>query len=543
MNLLKLYKNEAENPRISIFVMAMISGVAQGALLGIITTAAATVSYDTMNFRYFLLFIITFAVVILGKRYSLIKLTEMMEDIIERIRTRISLKIRDSELIFLENIEKGDIYTSLTRGTNLISEAAVIIINACQSAIIVFFCLLFVAFISKPAFFITVGAMGLAIVNYSFRQNIIDAELRETGIKEGQFFDMLNQILGGFKELKMNRKKRDDYFEYFKKLAVETKELKIRTGFKFVTELMYSQIFFYTLIAIIIFILPRFDSTGSSSVIQITAAVLFIMGPTNAMVSAIPIFARANIAIENLYGLESRLDEAGRAFKTDSPVLPENITVFNEIRFENISFSYFDKYNTPLFTVGPVTLSVRKGEIVFIVGGNGSGKSTFLKLLTGLYYPISGNIKIDGQDIDKMLYPSYRELFSVIFGDFHLFRRLYGLDIINEDKIRELLKIMGLDKKTAVIDGEFTNTDLSTGQRKRIAMIVSLLDDKPILVFDEWAADQDSEFRKYFYEVLLKELKNQGKTVIAVSHDDRYFHFADRVFKMEFGKFSDEKTI
>jgi len=543
MNLIKLYKNETKNPGISIFAMAMISGVAQGTLLGIITTAASTVSYDKLNFRYFLLFIITFAVVIVGKRYSLIKLTELMEDIIERVRTRISLKIRDSELIFLENIEKGDIYARLTHGTNLISEAAIIIINACQSALIVFFCLIFVAYISMPAFVITIIAMGLAIANYSFHQKEIESELRETGIKEGQFFDMLNQILDGFKELKMNRKKRDDYFEYFKKLAVETKELKIKTGFGFVTELMYSQVFFYTLIAIIIFILPRFDHTGSSSVIQITAAVLFIMGPTNAMVSAIPIFARANMAIENLYGLESRLDEAGKAFKTESPLLLEDIKDFNEIRFENISFSYFDKYNNPLFTVGPVTLSVGKGEIIFIVGGNGSGKSTFLKLLTGLYYPISGNIRIDGQDIEKTLYPSYRELFSVIFGDFHLFRRLYGLEIINEDKIKNLLKTMGLDKKTAVMDGEFTNIDLSTGQRKRIAMIVSLLDDKPIFVFDEWAADQDPEFRKYFYEVLLKELKEQGKTVIAVSHDDRYFHFADRVFKMEFGKFLDEKTI
>jgi len=543
MNLIKLYKNETKNPGISIFAMAMISGVAQGTLLGIITTAASTVSYDKLNFRYFLLFIITFAVVIVGKRYSLIKLTELMEDIIERVRTRISLKIRDSELIFLENIEKGDIYARLTHGTNLISEAAIIIINACQSALIVFFCLIFVAYISMPAFVITIIAMGLAIANYSFHQKEIESELRETGIKEGQFFDMLNQILDGFKELKMNRKKRDDYFEYFKKLAVETKELKIKTGFGFVTELMYSQVFFYTLIAIIIFILPRFDHTGSSSVIQITAAVLFIMGPTNAMVSAIPIFARANMAIENLYGLESRLDEAGKAFKTESPLLLEDIKDFNEIRFENISFSYFDKYNNPLFTVGPVTLSVGKGEIIFIVGGNGSGKSTFLKLLTGLYYPISGNIRIDGQDIEKTLYPSYRELFSVIFGDFHLFRRLYGLEIINEDKIKNLLKTMGLDKKTAVMDGEFTNIDLSTGQRKRIAMIVSLLDDKPIFVFDEWAADQDPEFRKYFYEVLLKELKDQGKTVIAVSHDDRYFHFADRVFKMEFGKFLDEKTI
>ena len=80
-------------------------------------------------------------------------------------------------------------------------------------------------------------------------------------------------------------------------------------------------------------------------------------------------------------------------------------------------------------------------------------------------------------------------------------------------------------------DGRFSTLDLSTGQRKRLAMVAALLDDKPIYIFDEWAADQDPGFRRYFYEGLLGELKARGKTVLAVTHDDRYFGVADRVVK------------
>ena len=175
--------------------------------------------------------------------------------------------------------------------------------------------------------------------------------------------------------------------------------------------------------------------------------------------------------------------------------------------------------------------------MLFLIGGNGSGKTTLLKLLTGLYYPDSGTIALDERILDKTTYQAYRELFALIFDEFHLFDRLYGLDSINSKKVNDLLRLMELDAKTEVLDEGFTNIQLSTGQRKRLAMIVALLDDRPIYVLDEWAADQDPHFRKYFYDVLLYELKEQGKTIIAVSHDDRYFHVADRVLKMEYGQF------
>lgn len=171
------------------------------------------------------------------------------------------------------------------------------------------------------------------------------------------------------------------------------------------------------------------------------------------------------------------------------------------------------------------------------MGGNGSGKSTLLKLLTGLYRPASGELRVNGQSLLPVQYHRYRNQFSIVFTDFHLFDRLYGLTRVNDESLAELLHDMELDLKTHYEEGRFSTLNLSTGQRKRLALIVALLDDKAILVFDEWAADQDPVFRKRFYEEILPDLKRRGKTVIAATHDDRYFSVADRVLKMECGRF------
>ncbi len=537
MNLLTLYKKESNSSGKLIITMALISGTFQGLILGIIVNATSAGSKEEWYIKYLLMFIISFAIAVIGKHYALTESTRIAESVITKVRIRISDKIRKSELLFLENIGKSEIYTLLTQNTNLISESVVMIINACQSGIVLIFCLFYIAYLSKLVFFTTLIAISAAIFSFILHKQTIDSELRETTVKEAKFFGMLQNALDGFKELKMNRKKSDDYFDSLTVLAEETKQLKIKTGFRFVVEIMFSQVFFYSLLAIIVFLLPKFDYINGSILARVTTAILFIIGPANMVVGAIPLIARANIAVENIYTLEKRLDEASKPHKVESEVPVKKFESFKQIELKNLTFSYLDSNNIPLFTLGELNISLNPGETIFIVGGNGSGKSSLMKLLAGLYYPSSGTILLDGIPVDKTIYPAYRELFSVIFGDFHLFDRLYGLDNIDEKQVAQLLKLMHLDKKTELIDKSFTNINLSTGQRKRLAMIVSLLENRPICLFDEWAADQDPIFREFFYTTLLQQMKKDGKTVIAVSHDDRYFHLADRVITMEYGKF------
>jgi putative ATP-binding cassette transporter len=207
-----------------------------------------------------------------------------------------------------------------------------------------------------------------------------------------------------------------------------------------------------------------------------------------------------------------------------------------ELRLEGVTFTYAQDGSSEGFTVGPVDFVARAGEIVFITGGNGSGKTTLMKLMAGLYRPDSGRMVLGETVFSPSTEAWIRDQISIIFSDFHMFRRLYGLGEPDPERITGLLHEMQIDHKTAVQGDSFTTINLSTGQRKRLALIVTLLEDKPVVIFDEWAADQDPSFRKKFYEEILPSLKAKGKVVICVTHDDRYFDVADRRLKMEFGR-------
>jgi putative ATP-binding cassette transporter len=193
------------------------------------------------------------------------------------------------------------------------------------------------------------------------------------------------------------------------------------------------------------------------------------------------------------------------------------------------------------FDLGPLDLSLKRGEILLICGGNGAGKTTLLKLLAGLYHPASGQVLVDGKPMDGVRGAGYRELFAVIFSDPYLMRRLYGLGELNPDTVKTLLKELELDRKTRLSGRRFTATRLSAGQRKRLAYAINRLRDRQVYVFDEFAADQDPQFRQYFYTVLLPRLKAQGKTVVAVTHDERWFGAGDRLVKLEYGRIVEEE--
>ena len=538
MHIIDFYKKEKTTSGIDILVMACTSGLSNGSLLAIITFAAKAVSRDSEggSFRYLILFIISLLSFIMGKRYALKHATIVIEGLIKKVRTRITNKIRQSELLFFENIEKSHIYTRINQDTNFISQSALLIINSCQSALILVFCLFYIAWLSKVAFFITVGAIIAAVIIYLMYRKEVNHLLQGITDKETELFESLTHIVDGFKELKVNRRKSDHVFTHFKDISDSTEKIKVKAGIAFITDFVYSQTFFYILIAILVFLLPIFVDTYSEVIIKLVMAVLFIIGPVEMVVGVIPVLARANVAVGNLYKMEELIDKEGGIIPQTEQAPFQPIESFREIRIDKATFNYKDKDEKVLFHLGPIDLSIKSGEIVFLVGGNGCGKSTLLKLLSGLYYPSSGALYLDDDVLSKPIYPSYRELFSLIFADFHIFDRLYGFGEVDTKKVNDLIKLMELDKKTQYVDGKFTETNLSTGQRKRLALIAAFLEDKPIYMFDEVAADQDPEFRAYFYNELLMDLKKRGKTVIAATHDDKYFHVADRVLKMEYGK-------
>jgi putative ATP-binding cassette transporter len=371
---------------------------------------------------------------------------------------------------------------------------------------------------------------------YGFNQRTINADLRVSAEKENEFINSLNHVREGFKELKVNRAKSDDLFEnYMEKISESHREVRMRTESRFISNIIYTQVFMMILIASVVFLLPQMASSSPSLIVSLVAVLLFIVGPLGFVVDAVPVISEANIAVEKLAELERIFDNADDTAQSSLTGALQSRESFDSIALKRVSFSYAGPDDEKVFSVGPIDLTVNKGEIVFFVGGNGSGKTTLVKLLAGLYYPQRGMVYFDDIPVNMTNYDSYRNFFSIIFSDFHLFDRLYGIKDVDERKLNTLLNTMELSEKITYGDGKFSNINLSTGQRKRLALVIALMEDRPIYVFDEVAADQDPGFRRYFYEEVLNELKNQGKTVIVVSHDDRYFHVADRVVKMDFG--------
>jgi putative ATP-binding cassette transporter len=524
-------------------IVAGIAGVGNAAILGIINRAASLASTDSsmLNFRLLLLFGLCMLAFFMGKRYALIQSSVVVEQMIKERLIRVAGKIRHSELELVENLGRGELYTKVCQDTSLISQSGLIMVNAAQQSLVLVFSLCYIAILSLPAFAVTLATIAFGVLVYFRKAESAQGLLLRLKVKEAQLVDALGHMVDGFKEIRLNRKKNDAVFGRFTELSEDVRSLKIDTQINFLVDIMFSDVFFYSLLAMVVFLLPRFDQTTGSIVLMTTAAILFIMGPLQLVVQAAPVFERARAAITNLAALEDKLDRASAGAESHAQIAWRE---FQTISIDAVSFTYADREGlNGSFTVGPLTTQIRRGETVFIVGGNGSGKTTALKLLTGLYFPQSGVIRLDNHGLTRSNIQSYRELFSTVFGQFHLFDQLYGLEGVDPELVQATLDEMQLSGKTRFEDGRFTDLNLSTGQRKRLALAVALLEDKEILVFDEWAADQDPHFRQYFYEVVLKRLKNQGKTVLAVTHDERFWKHADRVIKMEYGSIVEDARI
>ncbi len=538
LRLLQFIRQEAEALWLKILLTSIISGLANGVVVVIVN--AATKGNYQFNLRYFFLFAICMAVYIITFKYSYFQTAIVLRNAMAKTHLRIADQLRNADLLSFEGIGRTRIHRVLSENSEIIFEASRMITAAGSAMIMLLFTFGYIAFLSKTAFFMAAILIVCAVFIYTRNQKTINTLMLTAIQKESDFFTTMNHLLDGFKEIKMNRAKSDDIFHtYLNKIALRVKDLRIDTEAKFLSNQLFAQVFWYFLVASIVFLLPRIGQMENQKIMSITTVVLFIMGPIGVVVATIPLLVKANFAIDQLDVLEKELGTADD-LKGAHPENPFTVKDGSRrIEFRNIIFTYPAPSDQRSFSIGPIDLKIKEGEILFLVGGNGSGKTTLLKVITGLYHPRQGTVLMDGLSVNKANCQHYRNEMAVIFSDFHLFDRLYGLKEVDTVRMKESLRRMALMDKTAYVDGRFTNLNLSSGQKRRLALIIALMEDKPILVVDELAADLDPEFRKYFYEVILVELKSNGKTIIATSHDDRYFHVADRVVKMEYGRIID----
>jgi putative pyoverdin transport system ATP-binding/permease protein len=280
------------------------------------------------------------------------------------------------------------------------------------------------------------------------------------------------------------------------------------------------------------------DASVISSVILI---LLYIKGPINQLVGALPMFVQAEVALHHISALTEDLVDTDLALDDAQEYGRRPVT---SIELRNVSYVFAPTEPADDgFALGPVNLTIEGGETLFIIGENGSGKTTLIKLLLGLYRPTSGTLLFNGEPVRDEELDSYRQHFSAVFSDYFLFENLLAEDASSGTTAVEYLERMEIAHKVALKDNNFSTIDLSTGQRKRLALIHAYIEQRPIIMLDEWAADQDPAFRRSYYTELLPELKAQGKTLIIVSHDDRYFEAADRVIRLESGKIAEDKRL
>lgn len=533
MTLLELVSAAAGEDRRRIAGAAVAAGIANTLIL--VSLNVLIHAPESRDLRALYLLLLSIATYLMAARYATNRTTALIETTLYQVRMRVGQRIVHAELDTLERIRAAEICDQVTQNTVLITDRAGAFATMMQSLVSLAFVSVYLAWLSLPALALLVlVAIAGVLLLHGVRKDIVAAML-QSGKLRVAFAERLTDLLLGFKETQFSQKRARDIREDITQASDSLRAANIRfTNFLSDGAVVGDAVLFVLLGAAVYTVHVRMP-VNAWTLTHLLAAVMFSWGPLMVIASSIMPYLRSNAALDQLAALERRLADTIAASPSASGSQDPWQGQPGPIELRGIKYSYPAESGGEPFTVGPLDLTIQPGETLFIVGGNGSGKSTLLKILSGLYPPQAGTLQLGGVPVDQGNLAPYRDRITAIFSDFHLFKKLYGLADGEDGTVQDLLARMRLTGKTTYKDRCFSKLTLSTGQRKRLAMVVALLEDRPVCVFDEWAADQDPEFRAYFYHQLLPDLKAKGKTLVIVSHDDRYFHCADRIATLEFG--------
>lgn len=539
MKLFEFLSREAgDAPRREIVAMTAVSSVATMLLL-VLTNLGAEYAADQGVVRIELLvgYLVVFGILLASRGFALTQSATAAERGVLRFRLRVIDKVRRADLRFVEQQGGVAAYASLTQDVGLISQAVVFLIPVAESVLILLFIGLYLVWLSPPSLLAVLAIYAVTLPVYLLRFARTGSQLRRAATADGSFFEQFVELLHGFKEVKLNRRESDAFHAHLVETGADAVRLKLASSERQTNDVIYAGSILYLALLAVAFAIPSLVPEASTTVYKVAAAVLFMIAPLTHLLNGAPTLAKADAAVSNLYALEERLDEALSAPMDAPPPMP--LREFESIRLQGVEFRFVGHDGRPGFAVGPLDLGVRRGERIFVVGANGSGKTTLIKLLTGLYRPERGQVLLDGTPVADTDQARYRSLFTSVFDDFQLFERIYGIAELEPNVVNEWLAELGLGHKTRYSTTGYSTTELSTGQRKRLALLESVLKGRPICVFDELAADQDPEFRRRLYEELLPQLSASGRTLVIVSHDEQYFHTADRLVEMRDGQLTE----
>lgn len=448
------------------------------------------------------------------------------------LRRFISARAIGTDFRKLEAVGGPKVLSALTEHSTHVAEFFVSFPSILVNSIIVSGCLVYMAWLSWQVFLAAVLVIGLGTLGYHLAHLRAIRHLDVASKEQDRLFDHFRSLVDGAKELRLNAAKRLRFSKEVLGGSIEAVRRERAFGMSvFVVSAAWGNFLIYAFIGLVLFVLVGDVPDRARVMTGFALVFVYMVAPLENLLLTLP---RANLA--KVSG--ARIDEITRQLEQSEADVPQLATpTLTSLTLQGLCHRYYHEGADDLFTLGPVDLRFEPGQITYLVGGNGSGKTSLAKLLVGLYRPEQGAIVFNGETVDDAGSDRYRQAFSAIFSDFHLFDQLLdGAAADLDGRGNKLIEKLHMQHKVQIKDGAFTTRALSQGQRKRLALVVAYLEDRPFLVFDEWAADQDPVFKEVFYRELLPELKGLGKCVLVISHDDRYFHLADRLVRMENGQ-------
>jgi putative ATP-binding cassette transporter len=525
-----------------LIAFSVLSGVVSGLCgMGLIYIINLTLQNNntqisTLIWQFFVLLFFSLTTGLMSQ----LSLNALGEKAIFEIRKIICRQVLTMPLRKIEETGSGKIYSTLSYDAQSISATIQSLPHIFINGASLIGGLIYLAWLSQKFFFICLAFVLIGVATYQALTQKSMKYFNKSSESSDTLFEHFKAVTSGIKELKLSRSRR---INFLAQDLEETGKVYLRNNIKglgmFSIATQWGQLLFFLLIGALLFSRSLVGQQSSEILIGSVLTVVYLIGPLGVVLSLIPTFGRMKIATERIKSLGTEVsDTLGNAERNESQSLPSLLTWSIEV--SAITFTYPGNKNE-VFSLGPINFTLKPGEITFLIGGNGSGKSTFLKLLTGLYVPDTGIISINKNTIStEAEREAYRQLFSTVFSDYYLFKRLPQPSEMQPQTVKasvyDYLKQLELGEKVSICNGEFSTVDLSQGQRKRLALLSAYLEDRPVYIFDEWAADQDPHFKEIFYAQILPTLKERGKAVLAVTHDDRYFEFADRIVKLDSGK-------
>jgi putative pyoverdin transport system ATP-binding/permease protein len=517
----------------------LISGVCSTALIAVINAALKNGQSGFLLKSFLALCVI----LPLTRFFAEILLARLGQRALLELRLRLSRQILAAPLRYLEELGAPRLFATLVEDVPVITNALVAVPLLFNNVAVVVAGLVYLGWLSFGLLLMLLSFVALGIVTYQLPVIRAIHYMRLAREENDSLFGHFRSLIGGNKELKLHRQRRDAFLEQdLEPTAASFQRNNVRGMMIFSISATWGQLLVFLIVGLIAFGIPAWKSTNAQILSGYTLTVLYLMSPFQTIMNFAPVISRAGVALQKIERLGLSLVANSKEALINSP--PQPATEWRRLELTGVTHSYHREVEEDNFVLGPIDLNLEPGEMVFLTGGNGSGKTTLAKLLTGLYAPEAGEVRFNDLLITDENRDFYRQHFSVTFSDFHLFESLLGLETSSlDEKAQEYLVRLQLDRKVKIRDGVLSTTELSQGQRKRLALLTAYLEDRPLYVFDEWAADQDPLFKEVFYLHLLPELKARGKTIIVISHDDKYYFVADRLIRLDYGKISSDQYM